>query len=141
MYRVWLLVRMWGSSAGLEEAEQILAEEYALQHDLPGIRTGDTPTPHKTPELKSHLSRVEAVICPELTALQEQLTPRIRDFVKFCDTAESVLFLSVNGLGTHAQSVCDLLESQLMDRLANSSIDASYRLALIHQFTTAKADT
>jgi len=141
MYRVWLLVYQWGPIAGLTEAEQQDAELLALIHDLPEIRTGDAPTPHKTSELKEHLSKMEAEILPRLAMLQERLPARVRDLVKFCDTAESILFLHVNGLGKHAGGVCLLLEDQMFDRLSRSELNLENCVALTHRFNATKSDT
>lgn len=141
MYRVWLLVREWGPLVGLDAKQQALAEQFALMHDLPEIRTGDAPTPHKTPAIKAYLSKVEAEILPSLAILQEQLTPAIRELVKFCDTAESVLFLQVNGLGGHAEEVGKLLEDQMLGRLADSSFSIEARASLAHRFHLTKLGT
>lgn len=141
MYRVWLLVREWGPIAGLCAKDQALAEEYALMHDLPEIRTGDAPTPHKTPEMKAHLSKVEAEILPGLALLQERLPPQVLDLVKFCDTAESILFLRLNGLGQHANEVCRLLEDQMFGRLSESSLSIEDCAMLTQRFHATKFNT
>ena len=121
-YRVWALVRQWGRAINLEYAQQKWAEEWALHHDLPEIRTGDAPTPHKTPEVKAYLSKLEYEICPELKCIESELYAETKEFCKFCDTAEAVLYLRVNGLGQHAIDVCRLLEDQMVQRLKKSTI-------------------
>ena len=121
-YRVWALVRQWGRAINLEYAQQKWAEEWALHHDLPEIRTGDAPTPHKTPEVKAYLSKLEYEICPELKYIESELYAETKEFCKFCDTAEAVLYLRVNGLGQHATDVCRLLEDQMVQRLKKSTI-------------------
>lgn len=136
MYRVWLLVRAWGPLVALTPDQQFLAEQLALMHDLPEIRTGDAPTPHKTPELKQHLAQVEALIYPELRALEDQAEAAVTALVKHCDTAESILFLEVNGLGTHAGQVKQLLRQQMLDRLALSPFSAEQQSTLIDAFHT-----
>jgi len=141
MYRVWLLTNQWGPIAGLTEAEQHDAGLLALMHDLPEIRTGDAPTPHKTPEVKAYLSVIEEQICPELRVIEVFASNRVRDLLKFCDTAEAVLFLKVNGLGQHAADVQELLEQQMLTRLAESGIDAARQQALIESFISTKHDT
>jgi len=141
MYRVWLLVRAFGPVVQLSAAEQALAGEIALMHDLPEIRTGDAPTPHKTPALKTHLAEIEQQILPELHALTELAPQVVLDLVKFCDTVEAILFLRVNGLGSHARDVCLLLESQMRARLSTSSIDPTAAASLLTQFFAIKAST
>lgn len=137
MWRVWSLVHQWGPLAGLTEQQQHLAEQWALTHDLAEIRTGDAPTPHKTPEVKTWLSQVEAEICPEAAAIEHQTTGTIvADFCKHCDTAEAILYLRVNGLGKHSQDVCRLLEEQMLSRLERSKIEPAAQRQLIAVFTS-----
>lgn len=140
-YRVWLLVQHWAPLAGLNVVEKRCASQLALIHDLPEIRTGDAPTPHKTPEVKAYLAEVERQILPELHQTEQHASARVKDFVKFCDTAEAVLFLRVNGLGKHAADVRDLLEQQMLDRLGHSAIDPACQQALIESFISTKHDT
>jgi hypothetical protein len=138
MWRVWQLVTHWGPIVGLDSTEQRDAEQLALTHDLAEIRTGDAPTPHKTPELKAHLSAVEAKIVPDVTLHEQTCSERTLALVKFCDTAEAVLFLRVNGLGAHAASVQDLLEQQMLDRLATAPFTSDQRDRLTVSFITTK---
>lgn len=141
MYRVWILVRQWGPLVGLTPDEQFLAERLALIHDLPEIRTGDAPTPHKTPDLKKHLAQIEPLIYPELREFEDQASPAVAALVKHCDTAEAVLFLEVNGLGFHARSVKELLRQQMLDRLAMSPFDPKLQSILIDAFQTTLHST
>lgn len=140
-YRVWLLCQCWADVAGLTANEKRDAGHLALVHDLPEIRTGDAPTPHKTPEMKAYLTEVEHQILPELRDLERSATARVKDFVKFCDTAEAVLFLKVNGLGKHAADVQNLLERQMIERLNQSAIDPARQQQLIERFISTKHDT
>lgn len=141
MYRVWLLVKQWGPLVRLTADEQFLAERLALIHDLPEIRTGDAPTPHKTADLKAHLAQVELMIYPELRELEEQASASVLAMVKHCDTAEAVLFLEVNGLGFHARSVKELLRQQMLDRLAMSPFTLEQQSLLIDAFHTTLHST
>ena len=141
MYRVWVLVRAWGPIVELTDEEQRLAEQLALMHDLPEIRTGDAPTPHKTKELKAHLALIEAQIYPDLCALEEQASAKVLALVKHCDTAEAVFFLEVNGLGKHASDVKALLRQQMLDRLAMSPFDPAVQVSLINAFQTTLHST
>lgn len=140
-YRVWLLARHWADHAGLNLIERRSALQLALIHDLPEIRTGDAPTPHKTPEVKAYLADVERQILPELHHAECYASARVREFIKFCDTAEAVLFLKVNGLGKHANDVQDLLEQQMLQRLSQSPIDPACQLKLVEAFISTKHDT
>jgi len=140
-FRVWLMVRRLGWEVGLDPEEQGDAEELALVHDLAEIRTGDAPTPHKSPEVKAMLQEIEEEICPEAAHVERVCTQRVRDLVKFCDTAESILFLEVNGLGRHAQDVRKLLTQQMLDRLEKSAFDGEEKGRLLECFFATLAET
>lgn len=140
-YRVWILVRRWGADIKMSREQQAMAQELALLHDLPEIRTGDAPTPHKSPEVKAMLAEIEEEILPELAELESKCTSKVKDLVKFCDTAESVLFLAVNGLGKHAADVSKLLEHQMIERLEKSSFNAKERETLMGAYRRTKAHT
>ena len=141
MYRVWILVRQWGPEIGLNTKQQQQAEEWALTHDLAEIRTGDMPTPHKTPEVKSWLEGLELEICPEAAAVEHAIKGTITgDFCKFCDTAEAVLYLRNCGLGQHARDVLKLLEVQMYDRLKGSSLPEEAKAFLVTAFTNTYHD-
>jgi 5'-deoxynucleotidase YfbR-like HD superfamily hydrolase len=141
MYRVWVLVHHWGPLAGLDAQQQTQAEQMALTHDMPEIRSGDAPTPWKTPEFKAYLSEVERRVYPEGAELEEAAPPIVRDLLKFCDTAEAVLFLAVNGLGRHAMDVRLLLNEQLRQRLACSTISDAGQQQLLNALQSAYHDT
>ena len=136
MYRVWILVRQWGPLVSLTHSEQAVAEELALTHDLAEIRTGDCPTPFKTPAVKEALTELEQSIYPELPA-----SGRSKQFVKFCDTAESVLFLRMHGVGKHAHEVQELLAQQMWARLGKSLFSPHDHSTLIDHFTRTFHDT
>lgn len=141
MWRVWQLTTHWGPLAGLNPMEQVDAEQLALTHDLAEIRTGDAPTPHKTPALKAHLASIEEQIMPQVVQHERACTARTLALVKFCDTAEAILFLRVNGLGTHAAEVQELLEIQLRQRMLESPFTDDQRNDLIVAFITCKNQT
>ncbi len=141
MWRVWLLTRDFGRAIEMDEDNIGAACAYALVHDLPEVRTGDAPTPHKTPEMRVHLDEVERAIAPEVHAMAEKLTPQELALWKFADTAEAVLFLSVNGLGAHAHQVCELLETQMMDRLCAGPFTTKQQVTLVAAFRHAAAYT
>jgi 5'-deoxynucleotidase YfbR-like HD superfamily hydrolase len=117
------------------------AEELALLHDLPEIRTGDAPTPHKSPEMKAMLGAIEEEILPELAELESRCSHKVKDLVKFADTAEAIFFLTVNGLGKHASDVMHLLEGQMIERLEKSSFSSWERETLLGHYRRTKAHT
>jgi 5'-deoxynucleotidase YfbR-like HD superfamily hydrolase len=116
-WRVWALTKQWAQHVALTVEEKAWSSELALMHDIPEIRTGDCPTPAKTPEMKAILTATEHEIYPPLAKLEAEANRCSKDFVKFCDTAEAVLFLHVNGIGKHAKDVEELLKSQLKSHL------------------------
>ena len=123
-FNVWVLVSHWGSEV-LNLHDLQCAQEYALTHDLAEIRTGDCPTPFKNPVVKEILDEMEREIHPQIP-----VTPKIRQLVKFCDTAESVLFLKLYGLGKHADDVRELLAVQMWARLKDSLFSTNQRQKL-----------
>ena len=142
MYGVWTLIRVWGPEIDLGPISQGQAEEWALTHDLAEIRTGDMPTPHKTPEIKSWLDRVERDTYPPTKLIEASLKgSSVADFCKFCDTAEAVLFLRLNGIGRHAMDVCDVLQLQMIKRLQASSIADHRQITLLKLFHSAMEAT
>jgi len=136
MYRVWTLVRVWGPLVQLSTLDQQIAEELALTHDLAEIRTGDCPTPFKTPFVKEKLDMLEGEIYKQIPCNE-----RCKQFVKFADTAESVLFLKMYGLGRHAREVEGLLSDQMWKRLTESLFSNEDQQTLIQQFTKTYHDT
>jgi 5'-deoxynucleotidase YfbR-like HD superfamily hydrolase len=140
-WRVWCLVRQWGPVVCLTPEVQRLAEDLALSHDIPEIRTGDCPTPAKTPELKDILAEAEREIYPPLAELEEITQGPAADLVKFCDTAEAILFLRVNGIGRHAKQVEELLYMQMISRLESNSIPPIMKSLLLDAFMDCQKDT
>lgn len=141
MFRVWMLVSIWGRTL-LNADEFQDALDLALLHDLPEIRTGDNPTPHKSPEVKKILADIEAAIFPGLAALEARISPKTKELVKYCDTAEAVFFLKVFGVGEHARSVMHLLETQMLARATGSGVFTQEELAFLKgEFDKTKQDT
>jgi 5'-deoxynucleotidase YfbR-like HD superfamily hydrolase len=132
-WRTWVLVHLWGPCAGLTPEEQAQAERYVLLHDMAEIRTGDMPTTIKTPEAKAAMAAFERQVLPELAEIEDGLPGLVRAFVKFCDIAEAVLYLKVNGLGQHAADVTCLLERQLLSHRLQTGLPE----ALYDMFTDA----
>ena len=116
-WRVWCLVRQWSEVVALTVEEKAWAEELALMHDIPEIRTGDCPTPAKTPEMKEILTAAEHEIYPPLAKLEAEANGCAKDYHKF--------FLHVNGLGAHAKDVEKLLKKQAEDHIRSSPLFAT----------------
>ena len=75
--------------------------------------------------VKQALGELEMEICPQIP-----VTPKIKQLVKHCDTAESVLFLKLYGLGKHADDVRELLAVQMWARLKDSLFSTNQRQKL-----------
>lgn len=73
--------------------------QYALVHDIAEVVTGDIPTPVKQ-VLNSELCVVEshAIPLPEVRNTS-------KDIVKLADLLESIVFITMYGIGKHAQDV------------------------------------
>lgn len=135
-YRVWTLVRQWGKCTSFTDRERQVAEELALTHDLAEIRTGDHPTPFKTPEVKEALEKLEQEVYPVIPTAKPA-----RDLVKFCDTAEAILFLKLYGVGKHAADVRELLAEQMWRRLGESQLCPADQNKLHDLFNETYHDT
>ena len=141
-WRVWCLVRQWADVVGLTAEEKAWAQELALLHDVPEIRTGDCPTPAKSPEMKALLTQVENEIYSPLAELEEQANSRAKDLMKYCDICESVIFLHVNGVGKHAKDVEALLKRQAEGYILSSdSFTTGHKAALIRELEEVLAES
>jgi len=135
-WRVCAIFVKWAPLIGLAEQEIADGLMYGLFHDVHEVRTGDMPTPTKSPELKALLTSYEEQIAPEVTEMERKLTLKAKDLLRFADTVEAILYLRVNGLGKHSQDVCKLLEEQALSRLERSKIEPAAQRQLIAVFTS-----
>jgi len=130
-WRVGLLFIRWAPLVNLTEQEIADGLMYVMLHDIHEVRSGDMPTPTKSPELKALLDSYEDQIAPEVAGLKAKLTPTAAALIKACDIAEAVLYLKVSGLGKHAADVTCLLEQQLLAHRINTGLPE----ALYAEFT------
>lgn len=103
MYRVWLLVREFGPQVGLTPDEMRHAENFALLHDLPEVKTGDIATPVKS--MLPSLDHIEAQYSHEHLDAMAACTKKSLRLVKLCDLVEALCFLSIEAMGLHAMEV------------------------------------
>lgn len=103
LYRVWLLVREFGPRARLTPEEQKAAEEFALLHDLPEVKTGDIATPVKS--MLPPLDHIEGQYSHEYLDAMAACNRKSLRLVKLCDLVEALCFLSIEAMGQHAMEV------------------------------------
>lgn len=112
LYLVRTLAIAFCRAAGFSEEDTRLAEQWALEHDVPEVRTGDLATPVKAAmrEAVPHddpIRRIELNMSDRYAALYNRVkneSPWVRDLVKLADLAEAIAFLDINGCGRHART-------------------------------------
>ena len=111
LYRVWLLVREFGPKVGLTPDEVRCAENFALLHDLPEIKTGDIATPVKS--MLPPLDHIEAQYSHEHLDAMAACNRKSLKLVKLCDLIEAACFLAVEAMGQHAVKVRDEIRGRI----------------------------
>lgn len=111
LYRVWLLVREFGPRVGLTPDEVRAAENFALLHDLPEVKTGDIATPVKS--MLPPLDHIESAFSHEHLDAMAACTRKSLKLVKLCDLIEAAAFLQVEAVGQHALSVLVDIEGRV----------------------------
>lgn len=120
LYRVWLLVREFGPRVGLNPDEVRAAENFALLHDLPEIKTGDIATPVKS--MLPPLDHIESAFSHEHLDAMASCTRKSLKLVKLCDLIEAASFLSVEAMGQHAMQV----EDEIVERIRKILVDEDW---------------
>jgi 5'-deoxynucleotidase len=112
LYLVRVIVLAIAEAAGFTPEETRLAEQWALEHDVPELKTGDLATPFKAMmrEAIPHddpIRRIELGLSDSYAELYAEVKKQdpVRCLVKMADLIEAVHFLSIEGLGTHAKEV------------------------------------
>ena len=90
LYRVWLLVRELGPLVGLTPDEVRAAENFALLHDLPEIKTGDIATPVKS--MLPPLDHIESAFSHEHLDAMAACTRKSLKLVKLRSNRSGLLF-------------------------------------------------
>lgn len=120
LYRVWLLVREFGPRVGLTPDEMRHAENFALLHDLPEVKTGDIATPVKS--MLPPLDHIESAFSHEHLDAMAACNRKSLKLVKLCDLIEAVCFLAIEGMGQHAMEV----EEEIYERIRKIIIDEDW---------------
>lgn len=113
LYLVRVLTVAMCEAASFDKMSSVVAENWALEHDVPEVKTGDLATPVKAAmrEAVPHddpIRRIELSYSDSYRILYNQVKndfPHVRTLVKMADTLEAVMFLDVEGIGVHAKIV------------------------------------
>lgn len=122
LYLVRVITLRAGKEGGFSVDEVQLAEQWALEHDVPELKTGDLATPFKAMmrEAIPHddpVRRIELGLSDHyahLYSIVKEHDP-VRKLVKAADLIEAVHFLTIEGMGTHAQEVKERLWKSFTD--------------------------
>jgi len=113
LYLVRVITMEMCTQLNLTAIERQVAQEWALEHDVPEVRTGDLATPVKAAmrEAVPHddpIRRIELSYSDSYSELYRSVKnnyPHIQAMVKMADTLEASMFLSIEGMGAHAREV------------------------------------
>ncbi len=141
LYLVRVITLEFARLAGFDQGSVTLAEQWALEHDVPEVRTGDLATPVKAAmrEAVPHddpIRRIELDMSDSYRALYElvkHVAPHVRALVKMADTVEAVVFLEAEGMGPHASEVRRGLWRLFRDQLNDAEIQwPEYNWVLVY---------
>ena len=113
LYLVHVITSEMCSLAGFDVSSTMIAKTWALEHDVPEVKTGDLATPVKAAmrEAVPHddpIRRIELSYSDSYAALYhvvKEAYPHVRALVKMADTFEAIHFLGTEAMGKHAHSV------------------------------------
>lgn len=129
LYLVRVITMEFCDLLGLGPEDSQIAEQWALEHDVPEVRTGDLATPVKAAmrEAVPHddpIRRIELSYSDSYAILYGTIKahyPHVRAMVKMADTLEAVMFLDIEGMGVHAKVVKQELWSSLKEQIFKAS--------------------
>lgn len=110
LYLVRVLTVAFCKAAQLSDSETQLAEQWALEHDVPEVKTGDINTPIKDAMRRAvpagdPIKTIELSMSSSYANLYDRVKtdyPHLRQIVKLADIVEAIAFITIEGLGAHA---------------------------------------
>ncbi len=103
--------------------------DYSLMHDTPELLTGDLPSPLKSHidevcEGKNPIDEIERSIAPWLHKMKMEMkesNPEYLTVIKLADLIDALVFISVEGMGQHAEGVVAILRNQFTNKLKEAT--------------------
>lgn len=128
LYLVRVITLEFAKCVGFGDKDTDLAEQWALEHDVPEVRTGDLATPVKIAMREAvpqcdPIRNIELQMSDSYRDLYNEVkvtSPHVRALVKMADILEAVVFLTVEGMGPHAASVKRELWQRFCDEIAEA---------------------
>lgn len=130
-YLVYIWTKAFAEAMKLPAIDQNMAIHWALEHDVPEVKTGDLASPIKAAmrEAVPHddpIRRIELSISERYAVLYDAIKneyPHVRVLVKLADIVEAVAFLEIEGIGPHAKDVQRNLWQEFRTKLDQAEKD------------------
>ena len=116
LFNVAMISQTICDRCGVDEYIANIAMQWALIHDIPEVVCGDTPSPTKRRMVKMGMDMEELYDSIDPTYAKVKylaIESGAKYIVKMADLVESVNFLRDNGVGRHAEAVCDSLAEEM----------------------------
>lgn len=110
-------------------ADLLALFNYTLRHDTPELLLGDIPTPTKRKLIEllggeDPMAALEEAICPRFRAAKAAIADTyLARIAKLADYADAIVFLSQEGMGSHASVVHQKLLVQFADAVDVATCD------------------